>query len=141
MSLCMYPRDSSNSRSMSAYVVAMPRIVIDDACYVHPVFVVDQRMNNKRNVYTLRYNIESWLMPSNSIWMQRTEVISLLTRCRQTSLRSELVADEERYRSVGLTDHGRLLSAVWTIRDGKIRAITAFRATIADRKAFLENTK
>jgi len=53
----------------------------------------------------------------------------------------ELVADEERYRSVGLTGHGRLLSAVWTIRDGKIRAITAFRATIADRKAFLENTK
>jgi uncharacterized DUF497 family protein len=50
----------------------------------------------------------------------------------------ELIDNEERYRSVGVTNAGRLLSAVWTIRKGKVRAITAFPATVSDRKAFLE---
>jgi ketosteroid isomerase-like protein len=27
---------------------------------------------------------------------------------------------------------------VWTIRDGKVRAITAFPATVSDKKAFVE---
>ena len=49
-----------------------------------------------------------------------------------------LVNDEERFRSVGLTDQGRLLSAVWTIRNGKVRAITAFPASVLDKKAYLE---
>jgi len=53
-------------------------------------------------------------------------------------LNFELVNNEERYRSVGLTNGGRLLSVVWTIRNGKIRAITAFPASVSDRAAFLE---
>ena len=53
-------------------------------------------------------------------------------------LNFELVNNEERYRSVGLTDGGRLLAVVWTIRNGKIRAITAFPAGVSDREAFLE---
>ena len=53
-------------------------------------------------------------------------------------LKFGFIDDEERYRSVGLTDAGRLLSVVWTIRKGKVRAITAFPATVSDRKAFLE---
>jgi uncharacterized DUF497 family protein len=53
----------------------------------------------------------------------------------------ELVGSEARYRSVGLTSAGRLLSAVWTIRNGKVRAITAFPAGVTDRKAFLERSK
>lgn len=53
-------------------------------------------------------------------------------------LNFELVNNEERYRSVGLTNGGRLLSVVWTIRNGKIRAITAFPAGVSDREAFLE---
>jgi len=53
----------------------------------------------------------------------------------------ELVDNEERYRSVGLTNRGRLLSAAWTIRNGKVRAITAFAASASDRKAFLERPK
>ena len=48
------------------------------------------------------------------------------------------IDNEERYRSVGLTDRGRVLSVAWTIRNGKVRAITAFPATVSDRKAFLE---
>jgi uncharacterized DUF497 family protein len=50
----------------------------------------------------------------------------------------DLIDGEERYRSVGLTNGGRLLSAAWMIRNGKIRAITAFPASVSDRKAYLE---
>jgi uncharacterized DUF497 family protein len=53
----------------------------------------------------------------------------------------ERIDNEERYRSVGFTNGGRLLSATWTIRNGKVRAITAFPASISDRKAFLERLK
>ncbi len=53
----------------------------------------------------------------------------------------DLIDNEDRYRSVGLTNGGRLLTVVWTIRDGKVRAITAFPASVADRKAFLEKLK
>ena len=53
----------------------------------------------------------------------------------------EMIGNEERCRSVGLTSRGRLLSVAWTIRDGKIRAITAFRASISDKRAFLERPK
>ncbi len=56
-------------------------------------------------------------------------------------LEYQLIDKEERYRSVGLTNKGRLLSVVWTIRNGKIRAIVAFPASVADRKAFLERPK
>ncbi len=47
-------------------------------------------------------------------------------------LNYELIDREERYRSVGLTNGGRLLSVAWTIRNGKVRAITAFRASVSD---------
>ena len=53
----------------------------------------------------------------------------------------DLMDDEERYRSVGLKNGGRLLSVAWTIRNGKVRAITAFPATISDKKAFMEKPK
>ena len=56
-------------------------------------------------------------------------------------LNLELIDNEERYRSVGLTNAGRLLSVVWTIRNGKVRAITAFPASVSERKAFLEKLK
>jgi uncharacterized DUF497 family protein len=56
-------------------------------------------------------------------------------------LEHEPINNEERYRSVGLTNSGRLLTAVWTIRDGKVRAITAFPAGASDRKVFRERHK
>ncbi len=57
------------------------------------------------------------------------------------NLAFDLIDDEERYRSVGPTNSGRLLSVAWTIRNGKVRAITAFPASASDRKAFLEKPK
>jgi uncharacterized DUF497 family protein len=53
----------------------------------------------------------------------------------------ELIGDEERFRSVGLTDAGRLLSVVWIVRNGRVRAVTAFPAGVADTKAFLERSQ
>jgi hypothetical protein len=35
---------------------------------------------------------------------------------------------EERYKALGITRRGRLLIAVWTPRDGRVRAITAYNA-------------
>ena len=53
----------------------------------------------------------------------------------------ELIDNEDRYRSVGLTSGGRLLSVVFTVRNGRLRAVTAFPASVPDTKAFLERTK
>jgi uncharacterized DUF497 family protein len=53
----------------------------------------------------------------------------------------EIIDDEERYRSVGLTKGGRLLSVVWIVREGKVRAVTAFRAPAEDKKAFWERLR
>jgi uncharacterized DUF497 family protein len=48
---------------------------------------------------------------------------------------------EERYRSVGLTNRGWILSVAWTIRNGRVRAVTAFPASVSDKMAFLEKLK
>jgi uncharacterized DUF497 family protein len=48
----------------------------------------------------------------------------------------DLVEGEERYRSVGLTESGRLLVAIWTLRNGKVRAVTAFPASATYKKLF-----
>jgi uncharacterized protein len=53
-------------------------------------------------------------------------------------LACEVIGEEERYRSVGLTSRGRLLTVVWTIRNGKVRAVTAFPAPPADRRTWRE---
>jgi uncharacterized DUF497 family protein len=53
-------------------------------------------------------------------------------------LACEVIGEEERYRSVGLTSQGRLLTVVWTVRDGKVRAITAFPAPASDKQAWRE---
>jgi uncharacterized DUF497 family protein len=53
----------------------------------------------------------------------------------------ELIDNEERYRSVGLTGGGRLLTVVWTVRNGKVRAITAFPASVLDTKTFMERSR
>jgi uncharacterized DUF497 family protein len=37
----------------------------------------------------------------------------------------DVIDGEDRYRSIGLTNGGRFLTAVWTVRNGKIRPITS----------------
>jgi uncharacterized DUF497 family protein len=53
----------------------------------------------------------------------------------------EVTNNEVRYRSVGITDEGHILTAIWTLRKGKVRAVTVFRAPVADRKVFLERPR
>ena len=52
-----------------------------------------------------------------------------------------VVDGEERYRSIGITNGGRFLLAAWTIRGGKVRAITAFPASVSNKKTFLERSR
>jgi hypothetical protein len=42
---------------------------------------------------------------------------------------------------MGLTNGGRLLSLARTVRKGKIRAVSAFPAGVADTKDFLERSR
>ena len=48
----------------------------------------------------------------------------------------DVIDGEPRYRSVGLTDGGRFILVAWTLRNGKVRAVTAFTATVASKKIF-----
>jgi uncharacterized DUF497 family protein len=50
----------------------------------------------------------------------------------------DVINGEERYRSVGITKGGRFLLVVWTVRDGNVRAITAFPASVSNKKTFLD---
>jgi uncharacterized DUF497 family protein len=61
-----------------------------------------------------------------------------LMRNSPLDLAYQVVDGEERYRSAGMTDSGRLLVAIWTLRDGKVRAITAFPAGATYKKLFPE---
>jgi predicted DNA binding CopG/RHH family protein/uncharacterized DUF497 family protein len=53
----------------------------------------------------------------------------------------EVIDNEERRRSVGLTNGGRLLSVAWTIRNREIRAITDFPASVFGQKGFSGETQ
>ena len=50
----------------------------------------------------------------------------------------DVINGEQRYRSVGLTDKGRFLILAWIVRNGRVRAVTAFSATAPSKKAFFE---
>jgi uncharacterized DUF497 family protein len=52
----------------------------------------------------------------------------------------EVIDGEERYRSVGLTNGGRFLRVAWTVRGGKVRAVTAFQASCIEQEGFLGET-
>ena len=56
-------------------------------------------------------------------------------------LEYEVVDGEPRYRSVGPADSGRLLVAIWTLRDGKVRAVTAFPASATYKQLFRETKR
>ncbi len=51
-------------------------------------------------------------------------------------LEYETEQGEDRFKSLGITNGGRVLIAVWTIRQGRIRAITAYPAGKRQRELF-----
>lgn len=52
-------------------------------------------------------------------------------------LEYETETGEERYKSLGSTRKGRVLIAVWTVRGGRIRAITAYPAAKRQQRLWL----
>ncbi len=46
--------------------------------------------------------------------------------------------NEERYKVLGMTAAGRILIGIWTPRDGKVRAVTAYAASRAYRDLYAE---
>jgi uncharacterized DUF497 family protein len=54
-------------------------------------------------------------------------------------LESEEAGGEERISAAGMTDKGRLLFFVWTPRNGKVRAVTAFNAPREIKQAWKES--
>jgi hypothetical protein len=44
--------------------------------------------------------------------------------------------DEQRWRTIGLSDRARVLVVTWTIRGGRVRLISAWRATKRERNAY-----
>jgi uncharacterized DUF497 family protein len=50
----------------------------------------------------------------------------------------ETETGEERYKSLGATLRGRILVAVWTVRRGRVRAITGYPATKRLRALYLQ---
>jgi uncharacterized DUF497 family protein len=52
-----------------------------------------------------------------------------------------VIDGEERYRSVGITNGGRFLLVAWTVRGGKVRAVTAFPASVSNKNTFLERSR
>ena len=46
---------------------------------------------------------------------------------------------EERFKVLGATRAGRVLIAVWTPREGKVRAVTAYRADRVYEKLYWES--
>jgi uncharacterized protein len=47
----------------------------------------------------------------------------------QLYLEYHSVTGEERYKVLGATETGRVLIAVWTPREGRVRAVTAYSAS------------
>jgi uncharacterized DUF497 family protein len=47
--------------------------------------------------------------------------------------------NEERYKVLGVTKAGRVLIGIWTPREGKVRAVTAYAANRAYQALYREN--
>ena len=48
-----------------------------------------------------------------------------------------LIDDEERYVAVGVTNGGRLLNLVWTMREDVVRIVTAYDSPRQDEQLYL----
>ena len=54
-------------------------------------------------------------------------------------LEYQVRSHEERYKVLGATKSGRILVAVWTPREGKVRAITSYSASRIYQKLYRES--
>lgn len=62
------------------------------------------------------------------------EAAAVLDDWRQVTLEDkEHSVHEERWTTIGLSDRARLLVVTWTVREGRVRLISARRATKRER--------
>jgi hypothetical protein len=65
------------------------------------------------------------------------EATSALDDWRQVTIEDvEHSSDEQRWRTIGLSDQARVLVVTWTVRGGRVRVISARRATKRERNAY-----
>ena len=65
------------------------------------------------------------------------EAASVLDDWRQVTVEDvEHSINEQRWRTIGLSDQARLLVVTWTAREGKVRVISARRATKRERNVY-----
>jgi uncharacterized DUF497 family protein len=65
------------------------------------------------------------------------QAASVLDDWRQVTIEDvEHSSDEQRWRTIGLSDQARVLVVTWTVRGGKVRVISARRATKRERNAY-----
>jgi hypothetical protein len=65
------------------------------------------------------------------------EAASVLDDWRQVTLEDvERSINEQRWRTIGLSDRARVLAVTWTVREGRVRVISARRATKRERNVY-----
>ncbi len=64
-------------------------------------------------------------LKSHRVWPQEFEQV---IENDPLDLQYQVESGEERYKSLGVTNRGRALIVVWTLREGKVRAVTAYPA-------------
>jgi uncharacterized protein len=65
------------------------------------------------------------------------EAASVLDDWRQVTVEDvEHSTSEARWRTIGLSDQGRVLVVTWTVREGRVRVISARRATKRERNVY-----
>jgi hypothetical protein len=65
------------------------------------------------------------------------EAAGVLDDWRQVTVEDvEHSTSEPRWRTIGLSDQGRVLAVTWTVREGRVRVISARRATKRERYVY-----
>ncbi|MFP4254655.1 MAG: BrnT family toxin [Halothece sp.] len=67
-----------------------------------------------------------------------TEVEQIFSDLSRLKAKAYSVGQEERFATLGQTKTGRILTVIYTIRNGKIRVITAYRATKKEQRRYQE---
>jgi len=66
------------------------------------------------------------------------EVEQIFSDSNRLEAKAYSVRGEQRFAILGQTESGRILTVIYTIRNGKIRAITAYRATRKEQRRYQE---
>lgn len=66
------------------------------------------------------------------------EVDQIFSDPNRLEAKAYSVREEQRFATLGQTETGRILRVIYTIRNGRIRTITAYRATRKEQRRYQE---